>query len=93
MMRRRGLVAGEVRLDVGDERRRVDGVTALGLDEGRDRLAEALVGHADDGRVGHASWRLSTSSTSSGYTFSPPVLMHWLPRPSRRTVPSASTVA
>ena len=35
----------------------------------------------------------SASSTSSGYTFSPPVLMHADPRPSRRIVPSASTVA
>ena len=36
---------------------------------------------------------LSASSTSSGYTFSPPVLMHWLPRPRSLTVPSASTSA
>ena len=36
---------------------------------------------------------LRTVSTSSGYTFSPPVLMHSLPRPRRCTVPSASTVA
>ena len=35
----------------------------------------------------------SASSTSSGYTFSPPVLMHADPRPSSRIVPSASTVA
>ena len=32
----------------------------------------------------------STSSTSSGYTFSPPVLMHALPRPSSVTMPSGS---
>ena len=38
-------------------------------------------------------WSFSTSSTSSGYTFSPPVLMHTEPRPSSRTVPSASTSA
>src|SRR3954453_10260323 len=47
------LVAGEVRLDVGDERARVDDVTALGLDQRSDRLAEALVGNADHGGVGH----------------------------------------
>src|SRR4051812_25853868 len=28
------------------------------------------------------SWSLTASSTSSGYTFSPPVLMHTEPRPS-----------
>jgi len=38
-------------------------------------------------------WSLRTSSTSSGYTFSPPVLMQSDPRPSRRSEPSASTVA
>ena len=36
---------------------------------------------------------LSTSSTSSGNTFSPPVLMHTDPRPSSVSEPSASTVA
>ena len=36
---------------------------------------------------------LRTSSTSSGKTFSPPVLMHTDPRPSRVSEPSASTVA
>ena len=35
----------------------------------------------------------NTPSTSSGYTFSPPVLMHADPRPSSWIVPSASTVA
>ena len=42
---------------------------------------------ATDGSV------LSASSTSSGKTFSPPVLMHTEPRPNRLIVPSASTVA
>ena len=37
--------------------------------------------------------RLRASSTSSGKTFSPPVLITWLPRPSRVMAPSASTVA
>src|SRR5439155_21085464 len=36
---------------------------------------------------------LSAASTSSGYTFSPPLLMHTEPRPSRVIVPSASTMA
>ncbi len=36
---------------------------------------------------------LSTSSTSSGNTFSPPVLMHTEPRPRRLMVPSSATVA
>ena len=40
-----------------------------------------------------ASWVFSTSSTSSGNTFSPPVLMHTEPRPSSVREPSASTVA
>ncbi len=35
----------------------------------------------------------SASSTSSGKTFSPPVLMHTEPRPRRWIVPSALTVA
>ena len=37
--------------------------------------------------------RFRASSTSSGKTFSPPVLMHWLPRPRRFSVPSRFTVA
>ena len=40
-----------------------------------------------------AGWSLRTDSTSSGCTFSPPVLMHTDPRPSSTIVPSASTVA
>ncbi len=36
---------------------------------------------------------LSACSTSSAYTFSPPVLMHCEPRPRTVTTPSASTVA
>ena len=38
-------------------------------------------------------WSFKTSSTSSGNTFSPPVLMTTEPRPSRWIAPSASTVA
>ena len=37
-----------------------------------------------------SSWRSSTASTSSGCTFSPPVLMHTEPRPSTVTEPSSS---
>ena len=40
-----------------------------------------------------AGWPCRTASTSSGKTFSPPVLMHCDPRPSSWIVPSASTVA
>ena len=40
-----------------------------------------------------AGWVFSASSTSSGKTFSPPVLMHTEPRPSRCSVPSALTSA
>ena len=39
------------------------------------------------------AWVLIASSTSSGNTFSPPVLMHTDPRPNKVMVPSASTVA
>ena len=48
----RRLVAGEALLDVGDQHGLVDDVAGVRLDERRDRLAEALVGHADDGGVG-----------------------------------------
>ncbi len=40
-----------------------------------------------------SGWPFSAASTSSGKTFSPPVLMHSEPRPSTMMVPSASTVA
>ena len=40
-----------------------------------------------------AGWPCRTASTSSGKTFSPPVLMHCDPRPSSWIEPSASTVA
>ena len=40
-----------------------------------------------------SGWALSTDSTSSGKTFSPPVLMHTEPRPMRVMRPSSSTVA
>ena len=56
-------------------------------------LAPLLVGHAHDVGVDHGGWSFSVSSTSSGYTFSPAVLMQTEPRPSSRIVPSASTVA
>ena len=36
------------------------------------------------------SWSFSASSTSSGKTFSPPVLMHTEPRPRSVIVPSSS---
>ncbi|MEZ5258701.1 MAG: hypothetical protein R2705_17950 [Ilumatobacteraceae bacterium] len=39
------------------------------------------------------AWVLRASSTSSGNTFSPPVLMHTEPRPGSFSVPSASTSA
>ena len=35
----------------------------------------------------------AATSTSSGYTFSPPVLIHTEPRPSKCTVPSVSILA
>lgn len=38
-------------------------------------------------------WPFSTASTSSGKTFSPPVLTHCDPRPKIEIVPSAATVA
>ena len=37
-----------------------------------------------------SGWDLSASSTSSGKTFSPPVLTHMFPRPSKVIVPSSS---
>ena len=40
-----------------------------------------------------AGWSFRTSSTSSGNTFSPPVLITTEPRPRRWMAPSASTVA
>ena len=40
-----------------------------------------------------AGWALTASSTSSGKTFSPPVLMQFEPRPSRINEPSAATLA
>ena len=40
-----------------------------------------------------AGWTLSASSTSSGNTFSPPVLMQFEPRPNSTSVPSAAIVA
>ena len=53
------------------------------LDHGGDGLAELLVGHARRRRRRRSPGGvLSASSTSSGKTFSPPVLMHTDPRPS-----------
>ncbi len=40
-----------------------------------------------------SAWRFSASSTSSGKTFSPPVLMQTEPRPSSFRVPSVFTSA
>ena len=64
-----------------------------GLDDGGDCLAEALVGKADDDGVVDERCSLSASSTSSGKTFSPPVLMHDRAAAEQHHVPSASTRA
>ena len=58
------------------------------LHHGGDGLAELLVGHARPRRRrAPVGWVLSISSTSSGKTFSPPVLMHTEPRPEQRDRP------
>src|SRR5207248_2845740 len=50
-------------------------------------------GSASVVQIGSPFHRLGVSAPSSGKTFSPPVLMQTDPRPSTRSVPSASTVA
>ena len=95
VQRARQLVAGEVRAAVGLQRlelgRRVPGVRARSPRPRAGRTARrARRRRPRRRRAGGAS---ATASTSSGYTFSPPVLMHIEPRPRRCMVPSASTVA
>lgn len=58
-----------------------------------DRLSEAWVGYPEHQRILYRRVRLQRFFDLFGEDFSPPELMHWLPRPSRWIVPSASTVA
>ena len=77
----RPLVAGQLArggrrsVDSGVRGRRVDD------DHGGDRLAPALVGHAEHGDVGDLGVGRSTCSTSAGYTFSPPLMIMSFSRP------------
>ena len=88
------LVGGEGGLDMGDHGVDVDRLAGTGFDDTGDDLAEPLVRDADGDRVDHGrDGVFIASSTSSGKTFSPPVLMHTEPRPSSVIPPSASTVA
>ena len=89
----RCLEAGQTLLDVRDQHRFIDRGAAGGLDERGHSLPEPVVGHTDDGRVTDRRMALQRLLDLFGKDFSPPVLMQWLPRPSSRTVPSASTVA
>ena len=72
------------------QRRPVELLALAGLDDRGHRLAVALVGDADHEDVEDRLGDLIALSTSSGKTFSPPVLTHVLPRPSRVNVPSSS---
>ncbi len=80
-------------LDVGDELVLVE----VGAGLGSTTAVMAWPKRSSGSPTTTASWTsacsLSASSTSSGKTFSPPVLMHTEPRPSRTSVPSASTRA
>ena len=89
----RRLVAGELLLDAGDDRRLVDrcagstDVTALTAWPKRSSSTPTTRQSTTPGT------RLTASSTSSGKIFSPPELITLLPRPSRISEPSAATLA
>ena len=63
------------------------------LDEGRDDLAPALVGQADDRDFRHRRCSDRQLSISTGETFSPPVMIMSSTRPVTNRSPSASKVA
>ena len=87
----RHLVGGELRARVLGELVEQGRRARSRLHDRGDPFTPPLVGYADDDGVEHvAACDFSAASTSSGYTFSPPVLIETEPRPSTVMVPSSS---
>ncbi len=69
----------------------VRGHVPVGDDVGDDVLSPAVVGRADDGDLAaHPGARASTSSTSTGWMFSPPEMTMSSTRPTTQRSPSSS---